>query len=75
MGVCKIKVKEFTISYSKAKTKLKRDKLQDLHLKLTKLEKTLAQQENPEVLAEILKVKAELEISSLAAAQGAQTRS
>ena len=54
---------------------MKRDKLQDLHLKLTKLEKTLAQQENPELLAEILKVKAELEISSLAAAQGAQTRS
>ena len=73
--LCKIKIKEFTISYSKAKTKMKRDKLRDLHLKLTKLEKTPAQQENPELLAEILKVKAELEISSLAAAQGAQTRS
>ena len=39
MEVCEIKVKEFTISYSKAKTQIKRDKLQDLQLKLTKLEK------------------------------------
>ena len=46
-----------------------------LQLKLTELEKTLAKQENPDLLAEILKLKAELEICSLAAAQGAQIRS
>ena len=54
---------------------MKRDKMKALQLKLTELEKTLAKQENPDLLAEILKVKAELEISSLAAEQGAQIRS
>ena len=74
--LCKIKLKEVSISYSKRKQQNKRDKTRKLQQKLTQVESKIATDtQNTELRAELIRLKTELELHNLAHAQGAQIRS
>ena len=74
--LCKIKIKEFCINYSKSKYKTQRNRRIELQIELEKLDRDLGINEaNEESLKQREKIKKELGIYELQEAKGAQTRS
>ena len=73
--LCKIKIREATIAYSKDKQRNKRSEYRETLEKLNELENTLKYQNNANFRAEIAKTKMKLELHAMSEAKGAQTRS
>ena len=73
--LCKIKIQEASLSYSKQKQLNKRNKAKEIQEKLTHMESKLAMDAgNTELKTEIVRLKTELELHNFASAQGAQVR-
>ncbi|WP_419623992.1 hypothetical protein, partial [Thiolapillus sp.] len=73
--LCKIRIREHTITYSKQKALKNRNKQKELLAQLTQIEKEIPKCKNPKILLQQkTQIKAELEIHALAMARGAQTR-
>ena len=73
--LCKIKIKEFSISYCKQKNFQKRNRLSNINRQLDEIEKKLAQNpNNANLLKEKNKLKNELEIFEMNNAKSAQIR-
>ena len=74
--LCKIKVKEFCISYSKDKAQQQSNRAQHLTKELNTLDKQLATDtQNDDLQTERTKIMQELELTHLQEAKSAQTRS
>lgn len=75
--LCKIRIREQSIAYSKHKRQKQKDNIKIMQTKLQLLENELAapQADNERLISEIIRVKTDLEINALAEARGAQIRS
>ena len=73
--LCKVRMREHTITYSKPKALKNRNKQKELLTQLTQMEEDLLKCKNPKnLLQQKIQIKTELEIHALAMARGAHTR-